>query len=131
MRVTDWPEKLHAFIAARREVPFKWGENDCCLFAADTVQVLTGVDHARDFRGTYATENEAATVLAEKGCIRTIATAALGAEIDPKLAQRGDVVLLKEPQGLGICLGRTFAGSGTTGLRFFTLDDILTAWRVD
>jgi len=49
-RPPDWPERLLAALAAARDRPFRWGEHDCCLFAADLIEAVTGVDPAAAFR---------------------------------------------------------------------------------
>ena len=53
-RLEDWPERLAAFVEARRAMPFRWGQNDCALFAADAVAAVTGVDLAERWRGLWA-----------------------------------------------------------------------------
>jgi hypothetical protein len=50
-RYEDWPQRLVAAIEAARGRPFSWGAMDCCLFAADVVLAMTGVDYAAGFRG--------------------------------------------------------------------------------
>ncbi len=55
--------RLTAFIreAMRRE--FIWGERDCILFCTDWVQVVTGIDPAARWRGSYKSEAEAQTII--------------------------------------------------------------------
>lgn len=55
MRRLNWHQHLAQTLQAAMTRPFSWGEHDCCLFAADCVQAVTGVDVAADFRGTYTT----------------------------------------------------------------------------
>ena len=45
------PEILNQHIDAARGKPFKRGSHDCCMWAADVVVALTGIDYAEDFRG--------------------------------------------------------------------------------
>ena len=52
-RVDGWADKLEKYLLGRHEQKFVWGESDCCLFVADTIQVLTGVDVGTYFRGKY------------------------------------------------------------------------------
>ena len=59
MRVEGWEKILHDTLETMKERPFVWGTFDCCLFAADIVQALTGVDYAAGYRGTYHSEAEA------------------------------------------------------------------------
>src|SRR5258708_4686376 len=62
-RLEDWVVRLEAFIKERTAQPFKWGSQDCCLFAADAIEAITGVDLAADFRGKYSGAETAKAVL--------------------------------------------------------------------
>ena len=44
-----------------------WGRRDCITAVCDHVQAVTGVDPAAPWRGSYATETEAAAVMAPFG----------------------------------------------------------------
>ena len=132
MRHQDWPERLNKIIKESQSKPFVWGQHDCCLFAADVVMELTGIDHAADLRGTYSTMTEAARVIKRNGGIRSIVTNALGAEINPKLAQRGDIVLIDGDYGetLSVCIGAVVVAPGSNALYGRPLSNAITAWRV-
>ncbi|MCK7458509.1 DUF6950 family protein [Idiomarina aminovorans] len=54
-RTNDWPTELANFLLKTRKTPFKWGENDCCLFAANAIIAMGGQDVAEDVRGRYKT----------------------------------------------------------------------------
>jgi len=118
-RRDDWPERLAAFLESRgcylgaQQKPFQWGTNDCAMFTCDAVQEMTGVDLAAEFRG-YMDKSGAAAALAgyvrrrgiTSGCETLLeAVAVLVAaehgleEIEPGMAQRGDVVLLRDDAG--------------------------------
>jgi hypothetical protein len=142
-RVEDWPERLAAFIEQRRKMPFAWGSNDCALFAADAVCAITGVDLGEPFRGRYDDEaslrlhglHGANAHLAAgdvSRAIRDMATAWLDGEISPKLAQRGDVVLVEHGGGesLAVCDGALSAAPGRRGLVFLPRSTWLSAWKV-
>jgi hypothetical protein len=133
MRHQDWPERLHKLIADAQNKPFAWGRHDCCLFAADAVMELTGTDPAKDFRDTYSTAATAAQILKDRGGVRGIATAALGAEINPKLAQRGDIVLIQtEAHGdtLAVCIGAQCVAPGLDALGRIPISAAIASWRV-
>jgi hypothetical protein len=100
-RIENWPLLLSAFLRARRDVPFQWGENDCVMFAADAVRAITGVDYAAGWRGTYSTEEQAADLLKSGGGIDSIITDALGIKGTRNLllGRRGDVVTCKTSFG--------------------------------
>jgi hypothetical protein len=133
MRYQDWPERLNRILKESQNTPFAWGSHDCCIFAANVILELTGVDHAADIRGTYTTAAEAARMIEERGGIKGIATTALGSEINPKLAQRGDVVLIQTPEygdTLTICIGHQCAGPGINHIQTRPIVDAIAAWRV-
>ena len=52
-RLDDWQTLLADELSKPRS--FSWGKNDCCLFAGDIVQTITGIDPAATFRGKYDT----------------------------------------------------------------------------
>lgn len=142
VRFHDWPTRLHAAIESRRATPFKWGSNDCCMFAADVVLAITGADIAAQFRGKYDDALGAARVLRETGGISGAVEAAAaehGFACLPSVAyaQRGDLIELDtEPNGdaggpaLGVCVGSMVAGAGEAGTVFVPPVKCRRAWRV-
>jgi hypothetical protein len=109
-RFDDWPHSLDVFLTSRRDVPFRWGENDCCLFACDAILIMTGVDLAHGFRASYDTARSARRFIRECGAegvgeLADQITAQHGLRcVPPSFAQRGDLVLLEGEHGesLGI-----------------------------
>jgi hypothetical protein len=136
-RKEGWERRLDETIRAAFGRPFSWGSFDCCLFAADCVGVLTGIDPAQQFRG-YKTARGAAGVLRRNGGVAGVASRMArqnGAEeIRPAFAQRGDVVLIKAPRGesLGVVGldGRTALVPDKVGLRAVPLTLAARAWRI-
>ena len=131
IRVPDWPERLVAFIEARRFMPFAWGQNDCALFAADGILDFTGVDIAKSFRG-YTTERRAARILARAGGMEVIA-GDLFPEKAVGLAGRGDVIIatLEGRDTFGLVSGGGYwCGPGLSGLLFRPLSDARKAYMV-
>jgi hypothetical protein len=130
-RREDWPERLAAHVEAGRDKVFRYGDHDCCTFAASWIREATGDDPLGDLRGAWTNEREALRLLAEES-LRDRATAALGEEIAPALAQRGDIVLhdLGGREGLGICLGERFAAPIDLGITFVPMTHAVAAWRV-
>jgi len=135
-RPEDWPERLAAFVEARRATPFAWGTQDCMMFAADAVLVLRDVDIMTQYRGAYQTEAEGDALLDRDGgmeaILATAAQAAGLAERAPKLARRGDLVLVEHGNLLmaGIVIGTAVAVTGSDGLAFVPTRMITRAWAV-
>lgn len=137
-RHDDWPDRLAAFLEARRRAPFAWGTNDCVTFAADGVQQLRrdSVDIIAADRGAWATEDEAEALLASRGGLET-ALAELAAmadlqEVPPPRAGRGDLVLARVGNQVltGLVNGSTVAVTGADGLQFVPARMAFRAWRV-
>jgi hypothetical protein len=132
VRFPDWPVRLAAFVEARRERAFSWGDSDCCLFVCDGIEAMTGVDPGARWRGLYASEKGARRVLRDNGGVAGIATLVLGDSVPPALAGRGDVLLIDTPAGeaLALCLGATIAAQGANGIEFMNPASAKCAWRV-
>ena len=66
-RLHDWPTQVAQFLLSKRNEPFQWGENDCCLFAADAIIAMGGEDVAEDVRGRYKTAIGARRIMKNLG----------------------------------------------------------------
>ncbi|MDM0024070.1 DUF6950 family protein [Variovorax saccharolyticus] len=130
-RLQDWQLRFAAFAKERASMPFAWGSNDCCLFAADAVLALTGKDWGADYRGGYDDAKRALRAMPAGG-LREVASRALGEPVSPLLAAVGDVVLM-ESEGrelLAICNGTSAIGPGADGLTSIDMEAALAAWKV-
>jgi len=130
-RYDDWVTRFNEFIKGRYGVPFSWGSQDCCVFAADGVLAITGHDFAQPYRG-YSTADEAAELLVEVGGCESLASRCLGDPVRWTMAGRGDVVLhqVDGRESLGLCAGAVFVAPGVDGLIQFPMSNALKAWRV-
>ena len=131
IRREDWPEALHALVDLRAGMPFAWGYQDCCAFAAAAVEAMTGIDPMADLRGYHSRET-AEAILAAQGGLEAAVTARLGEPVGTALARRGDVVLVDVARvsALGICLGDFAAAPGPRGLEWVDRAFWRAAWRV-
>lgn len=131
-RLPDWPTRLAAFIEARRERAFSWGESDCCLFVCDCVEAMTGTDPGARWRGLYVSEKGARRLLRDNGGVSGLATLLLGPAIPAPLAGRGDVVLIDTPGGeaLALNVGTVIAAQGLTGIEFHPPSAAKAAWKL-
>ena len=128
MRREDWEKRLMAYL--EQVGPFEWGENDCCLFAANGVLAMTGEDYAKPYRG-YKTAKGALGKLKDLG-VDGVATKALGEPKQPAFAKRGDVVSFESGDGLalGLCIGAKIAAVGQDGLIMLPMSQAIQAWSV-
>jgi len=148
-RTQSWETtELHEFFLARREQSFAWGRNDCCLFPADGILAMTGVDIAADFRGKYTDHASAFALIQSVTGGSTVADAAaycaakfeLPEWVDksgkplPLLARRGDLVVIEDAgrliAGLVGLTGRHVISVGEEGLKRLALTAVQRAWRV-
>lgn len=158
-RTPTWATcELHDFLMERAEEPFAWGKNDCCLFPADAILAMTGVDIAEDFRGKYGKSRASAmsavravlggakpgdAVAWPAGFRPTVGSAVAWCaakygleELEhPLCAQRGDLVVLanadgEEMGGLVGLSGREIVTVGPDGLVTFSIERVKRAWRV-
>ena len=147
----DWQTRFDAWLGDAARAGFKWGENDCCMSAANAVLACTGTDLAEPWRGRYETAAGAVKRLRAAGMNprRLIENMAAGiaadfslAEIPPTYAQALDVAFLPmESTGgldgvLSVCDGQTFIvftpEDGLTRLSFLYAARLpgARAWRI-
>lgn len=130
-RAKNWPELLSAFVRERRNIPFSWGYQDCCLFAADAVHIMTGEDLAAEFRGTYTDAISATRILKEHGGLESIVDSKLES-VPVTFASRGSVVVIERVHGLalGIVMAEFALVPDVNGLNPFPLLGASRAWKV-
>jgi len=123
--------RLAEFAQQRAPMPFAWGKNDCCLFAADAVLAMTGVDHAAQLRG-YSTALGAQRKIEVAGGLRDLVVQILGEPVSPLMAAVGDVVLV-ENEGrelLAVCNGTSAIAPGPHGMVALDMAAALSAWKI-
>jgi hypothetical protein len=131
MRLPDWQMRFSDFGKARASMPFSWGSNDCCTFAAGAVQAITG-QNPMALVAPYKTEFAAARLMKEGGGLQQIAASLLGQPVAPTMAAVGDVVLLinEGREMLGICNGVNVMAPGESGMVALGMDAALAAWKI-
>ncbi len=113
-RLDGWFEKLEKTIRAAAHKHFQYGDHDCCLFAADCIEAMTGVDVAADFRDAYRSRFGAARrlVVYSGGGVLKLADRIAILHSMPIITREdatdGDVALVEWPEGPG--LGVFFKG---------------------
>ena len=93
-RLPDWQLRFADLVHERMSAPFVWGRHDCCLWAADVVLALTGLDPAAALRCQYSNERGALRLVSQLGGLPQIASAALGEPRKASYATVGDVLLI-------------------------------------
>jgi hypothetical protein len=131
-RLPDWQERFSVFVQSRQAIPFAWGTNDCCTFAASCVQAITGHNPLPAHFVGHTTRLRATRVLLVHGGLANAVTGVLGPSINPLFSQIGDVILLNPQDGplLGICNGSVVFAPSANGLVLLPLTDATAAWRI-
>lgn len=137
-RYEDWAARLDAYLRAQENREFDWGAFNCAFFAMDAVLVMTGVDHASEYRGTFKTAAGAARALRKNGFenLKLLAVSKFGAPLPScRYAQRGDLIGFETPEGfiLGIVdlSGIKFAAVTLNhGLVRINMAQARCAWRI-
>ena len=131
MKHPDWHNRLIAVIRAAEKRPFLWGEHDCCLFAADCAEAMTGDNFADGWRGTYDSETGAKKALLRGGGSLEKVLIKYLDEVPVKMAQRGDIAVVEN--GDTRCAGVIYGGAvwvpGEEGLVCLRIKPLST-WRV-
>jgi hypothetical protein len=134
-RLENWPRFLSETLTEKATQDFVWGENDCCLFVADVLLAITGIDYGAALRGTYSTEAEALAIVQEHGDIEGFLDYILGAEnqIRTGMVGRGDVVVTTQGScGIIDDTGRRIAlYAKDKGLVRVSKAQALYAWRIE
>lgn len=112
-------------------MPFAWGKNDCCSFAADAVVCMTDVDPMAELRGRYDSEAGARALIDEIGGIDVWLDARLS-PVAPRLAGRGDIVMFEAVGGpaLSVVVGAHAVGVGPRGMALIGMAHWIKGWRV-
>ncbi|WP_430493370.1 DUF6950 family protein [Enterobacter mori] len=131
MKHPDWHNRLIAVIRAAEKRPFLWGEHDCCLFAADCAEAMTGENFADGWRGTYDSETGAKKALLRGGGSLEKVLAKYLDEVPVKMAQRGDIAVVDnaDTRCAGVIYGGAVWVPGEEGLVCLRIKP-LSAWRV-
>lgn len=133
-RVLGWRTRLNAELDRSRSMPFAWGTNDCCTFAARCVEAVTGEDLAAAYPRNYRTAKGALAALKRAGFDDlTQLAAAHCEEIAPSLASAGDLAAIRSDAtgwALGVVIGERIAFIGPDGLGSVPITDAVKAYRV-
>ena len=127
MRIHHWQTALVEVLQKYRDEPFKWGEFDCSMLAADCAYAVCGKDPASEYRGTYESEIGAARAIVEYGSIADALDRPFERTETPN---RGDIVQLSGG-GVDVVWGNgVWTMDPERGLGL-TTEETKTIWRVE
>lgn len=133
VRLEGWENKFSNYLDEKRNMPFKWGDNDCILFAAKGLEIITGEDYYSKYL-PYNNEEEAKNILKKNGGFAGIIKKSLGKPHDNyKKARRGDLVLLKIPNitcGIVDDSGKFIACPSENGIVRYPISNAYKIWSV-
>lgn len=132
-RRPDWRPRLTAYLTETAGQGFRYGSNDCALFAAGAVRAMTDCDPAAAWRGTYTTVEGGFKRLRKAGFQDHVDLAgSLFVEILPVFAQVGDLALVEGSDGnaLSVFAGETIACLTPQGLGHLPRSAAVRAWSV-
>lgn len=133
-RIDGWQDAFFAYLEIARVTKFEWGTQDCCLFAADVVDTITGSTFRAQLAACYTDEISALAYIASFGSLEDAVSSWLGAPQAPNFAGPGDIVIATLDNGptIGVCLGVKCAFTSIVeGPLLYTQRDVISAcWPI-
>lgn len=140
-RLPNWPALLQSFLCDNQHRPFQYGSWDCCLFVCDAIQIMTGTDIAKDFRGRYFSRKEAFEAIREYAGTASVQAVSETVALDHQMpeipilqAHRGDMALLIRGRDYSLGLidlnGKEVIHTSPKGLWRVPLSFAVRAWSV-
>jgi len=133
-RVDNWPSKLATLIESNRHRKFRWGQFDCCIWAAMCVDVMRDDNLVDRIKSEYKNKTEAVEFLARFGSTESAITEYLGEPQNLNMTSRGDVVVIDYTRdgynAAGVFDGEAVLVTGPKGLMRVSRDHIVKSWRV-
>lgn len=134
-RLWDWDFRLAETITAHVEIKPDWGVSDCLMACGDVMESVTGTNPLSKFRNKYTTEHGAAKLMKRHKCddVDEVFEKYLGlTPVNRLQAHRGDVgvVLVDGQPTAGFYTNLGFAVKSPSGLSYFPITDVVTAYKV-
>lgn len=134
-RRVDWSMRLAEAVEDARILPFAYGVNDCCLWAAHCVDAMCDTSLASKIGSTfrYTNKEEADQAIADGGGLHALTERFLGKPVSARMAAPGDVVLARNGDGtviIGICFGHAILAPGENGLLTLPYENGVMCWKV-
>lgn len=125
--------KLHQYLLGYKNTQFNWGRRNCCTFASEWIEILTGEDIMISLNKRYQDKLSAHFLIKKVGGILNEAEKLLkGKETKLGLAELGDVVCGNAGLGntMGICCGIKSVFLTKSGLIYLRTSKMKKIWRV-
>jgi hypothetical protein len=125
-----WFRFLCEEIIAHADTPFRWGEHDCCTFAALCIDVMTGSEYLDALQQEYFDEKSAQRFIWESGGLVKAISLFLGEQSDT--SRTGDCVVFEQrgTPKCGIVFGPLIVAAAEDGLAFCLRRNIRARWSV-
>lgn len=130
MKTEGWQDRFFAYLETARIRKFEWGTFDCCLFAADVVDVVSGSTFREELATCYTDEASALAYIASFGSLDAAVSSWLGDSQAPNFAGPGDIVFANLDNGptVGVCLGTKCAFASIDAPLYTDRAVILACW---
>lgn len=127
---SNWRGELIRYLDEQDSKVFEYGRHDCLLMTAGAVEVVTGVDHAKPYRGRY-TSLAAARKLIGKSPLHFVR--GILPEIHPSEALDGDVLAIRQGKDwvFGVLFGAFVYVVRQDGLGLIPRTEAEKAFRVE
>jgi hypothetical protein len=129
MRLSNWESHLSEYIQSKKNQPFEYGVNDCCLFAAGAVEAVIGENPIPEFIGAYDSLKTSIKAL------KSIGAGTLEKTMDEKFteiqigyAQTGDLAF--HDGSIGVIIDADAMFVSDDGLVRVSRDKWTKTWRV-
>ncbi len=129
-RKDNWEKNFYDCLKEMAAQPWKWGQHDCAIMAANVIMAMTGVDLAEKVRGKYKTKRGAAGLIARAGGLVGLIDCEI---INPTFAQRGDLCLIDDHDGeaFGICVGKdVIQAAYDGGYHHKPMKSVVRSWAI-
>jgi hypothetical protein len=130
MRRAEWFHELLGVLVKHARTPFSYGRFDCCTFAAECIDAMTGSRHTRRMSTTYQDQASLSRFMNGRDLIWAVSQF-LGAP--GGRPRTGDCVVFRtksEPQTCGIVFGPLIVVAGKNGFGLHARTGILARWAI-
>lgn len=132
MKTEGWQDRFFAYLEDARTRKFEWGKFDCCLFAADVIDLATGSTFRDQLESKYSDEKTALAYIDSFGSLEAAVSSWLGDSQAPNFAGPSDIVIATLANGptVGVCLGTKCAFAANPAPIYTARDVMTSCWPI-